>query len=705
MKDNKSESPKPIRKIPNKKSAPKPPKFNIMWLYAVVILVLLGVGYLSSNPVVKTISYQYFDSNILKQHDAEKLVAYKNGDLVVVEVYIKKDSLNKKPQYADVRDQKTITGGANSGPQYQFTDASYESLKQTVTNAEKDLPDSEKTPIEFTQHDSILGNWLVQGIIMVVLFAAVWIFIMRRMSGGSGGGPGGQIFNIGKSKATLFDKEAQVSVTFNDVAGLEEAKQEVMEIVDFLKNPKKYTNLGGKIPKGALLIGSPGTGKTLLAKAVAGEAQVPFFSLSGSDFVEMFVGVGASRVRDLFRQAKDKAPCIIFIDEIDAIGRARGKNNIVGGNDERENTLNQLLVEMDGFGTDSGIIILAATNRPDVLDSALLRPGRFDRQVSIDKPDLLGREQIFKVHLKPVKLAEGVDAKKLSAQTPGFAGAEIANVCNEAALIAARKNKEAVDMQDFQDAIDRVIGGLEKKNKIISPEEKRIVAYHEAGHAIAGWFLEHADPLVKVSIVPRGVAALGYAQYLPKEQFLYTTEQLEDGMCMTLGGRVAEDITFGKISTGAQNDLERITKLAYAMVTIYGMNDKVGNISFNDTQGEYQFNKPYSEKTSELIDAEVRNQITLMYDRTKKLLTDKRDGLEKLANKLLEKEILFQSDLEEILGKRPFDHRTTYDEFVNGPEGGNQDAAAGNLIHEGVADHSGTFNRNPEEKDAKGDKE
>ena len=623
--------------------------------------------------------------------------------MVVVEVYIKKEALGKS-QYNEVRDQKSNFGSSSNGPQYQFTDASYESLKQTVAAAEKDLPDAQKTPIEFTQHESILGNWLVQGIIMVVLFAAVWIFIMRRMSGGSGGGPGGQIFNIGKSKATLFDKEAQVSVTFNDVAGLEEAKQEVMEIVDFLKNPKKYTNLGGKIPKGALLIGSPGTGKTLLAKAVAGEAQVPFFSLSGSDFVEMFVGVGASRVRDLFRQAKDKAPCIIFIDEIDAIGRARGKNNIVGGNDERENTLNQLLVEMDGFGTDSGIIILAATNRPDVLDSALLRPGRFDRQVSIDKPDLLGREQIFKVHLKPVKLAEGVDAKKLSAQTPGFAGAEIANVCNEAALIAARKNKEAVDMQDFQDAIDRVIGGLEKKNKIISPEEKRIVAYHEAGHAIAGWFLEHADPLVKVSIVPRGVAALGYAQYLPKEQFLYTTEQLEDGMCMTLGGRVAEDITFGKISTGAQNDLERITKLAYAMVTIYGMNDKVGNISFNDTQGEYQFNKPYSEKTSELIDAEVRNQITLMYDRTKKLLMDKHEGLEKLANKLLEKEILFQSDLEEILGKRPFDHRTTYDEFVNGPEGGNQDAAAGNLIHEGVADHSGTFNRNPEEKDAKGDK-
>jgi cell division protease FtsH len=700
-KDNKSESPKPIRKILNKKTPPKPPKFNIMWLYGIVILAFLLVPTLLSGGSGKNINFQDFEA-MLKQNDVDKLVAYKSGDLVVAEVYIKKESL-KKPQYANAGKEQRLFNAANNGPQYTFTDASYESLKQSVLNAEKDMPEDQRVPIQYEQgHESFLSNWLVQGVIMVILFAGVWIFIMRRMSGGSGGGPGGQIFNIGKSKATLFDKEAQVSVTFNDVAGLEEAKQEVMEIVDFLKNPKKYTNLGGKIPKGALLVGSPGTGKTLLAKAVAGEAQVPFFSLSGSDFVEMFVGVGASRVRDLFRQAKDKAPCIIFIDEIDAIGRARGKNNIVGGNDERENTLNQLLVEMDGFGTDSGIIILAATNRPDVLDSALLRPGRFDRQVSIDKPDLVGREQIFKVHLKPVKLADGVDAKKLSAQTPGFAGAEIANVCNEAALIAARKNKEAVDMQDFQDAIDRVIGGLEKKNKIISPEEKRIVAYHEAGHAIAGWFLEHADPLVKVSIVPRGVAALGYAQYLPKEQFLYTTEQLLDGMCMTLGGRVAEDLTFGKISTGAQNDLERITKLAYAMVTIYGMNAKVGNVSFNDTQGEYQFNKPYSEKTSELIDDEVRNQIAEVYERTKQLLTDKREGLEKLANKLLEKEILFQSDLEEILGKRPFDHRTTYDEFVNGTEESNQDPVAQNLIHEGVGDHSGTFNRNPEEKDASG---
>ena len=664
-KDNKSESPKPIRKILNKKTPPKPPKFNIMWLYGIVILAFLLVPTLLSGGSGKNINFQDFEA-MLKQHDVEKLVAYKSGDLVVAEVYIKKDSL-KKPQYANANKEQRLFNTANNGPQYTFTDASYESLKQSIMNAEKDMPDSEKIPIQYEQgHESFLSNWLVQGVIMVILFAGVWIFIMRRMSGGSGGGPGGQIFNIGKSKATLFDKEAQVSVTFNDVAGLEEAKQEVMEIVDFLKNPKKYTNLGGKIPKGALLVGSPGTGKTLLAKAVAGEAQVPFFSLSGSDFVEMFVGVGASRVRDLFRQAKDKAPCIIFIDEIDAIGRARGKNNIVGGNDERENTLNQLLVEMDGFGTDSGIIILAATNRPDVLDSALLRPGRFDRQVSIDKPDLIGREQIFKVHLKPIKLSDGVDDKKLSAQTPGFAGAEIANVCNEAALIAARKNKESVDMTDFQDAIDRVIGGLEKKNKIISPEEKRIVAYHEAGHAIAGWFLEHADPLVKVSIVPRGVAALGYAQYLPKEQFLYTTEQLLDEMSVSMGGRVAEDIVFGKISTGALSDLERITKLAYAMTKIYGMNGNVGNVSFYDPQGEYQFNKPYSDTTAEMIDNEVRKLVDDVYQKTKVLLIEKREGLEKIAQKLLEKEVLFQSDLEEILGKRPFDERTTYDKFVNG---------------------------------------
>ena len=458
-----------------------------------------------------------------------------------------------------------------------------------------------------------------------------------------------------------------------------------MEIVDFLKNPKKYTALGGKIPKGALLVGPPGTGKTLLAKAVAGEAQVPFFSLSGSDFVEMFVGVGASRVRDLFKQAREKAPCIIFIDEIDAIGRARGKN-VMMSNDERENTLNQLLVEMDGFGTDLGIIILAATNRPDVLDNALLRPGRFDRQITIDRPDLVGREAIFKVHLLPIKTSQKLDVHKLAEQTPGFAGADIANVCNEAALIAARKNKEAVDMSDFQDAIDRVIGGLEKKNKIISPEEKEIIAYHEAGHAICGWYLEHAYPLLKVTIVPRGSAALGYAQYTPKEQYLYNTEQLTDQICMTLGGRASEDIFFGKISTGASNDLQQITKIAYSMVTVYGMNDKVGNISFYDPAQENYFTKPYSEETGKMIDQEVRKLIDEAYIKTKNLLIEKKADVEKLAKELLVKEVLFKSDVELLIGKRPFEEKKILDveevEKIEEPKTTSEESTTINPTHE-----------------------
>ena len=681
MKEKENTKPKLIKRIPNIPKKPqKGSNFNIFWVYAAIILGLVLVSVLFTNDTNKTITYREFETNMLAPGDVQKIIAYKYEDLVRADVFIKPDRLNQE-KYKKYQTKSNF--GSTGGPTVSFTAGSMDALDKQLSESQKTVPVDSQILAEKETRQSTFNSWFFTVIIPVLLFIGFWIFIMRKMGGGAGGG-GGQIFNIGKSKATLFDKESQVNVTFNDVAGLEEAKQEVMEIVDFLKNPKKYTNLGGKIPKGALLVGSPGTGKTLLAKAVAGEAQVPFFSLSGSDFVEMFVGVGASRVRDLFKQAKDKAPCIIFIDEVDAIGRARGKNSMMGGNDERENTLNQLLVEMDGFGTDSGIIILAATNRPDVLDSALLRPGRFDRQISIDKPDLVGREQIFKVHLKPIKTDVVVDAKKLSAQTPGFAGAEIANVCNEAALIAARRNKESVDMQDFQDAIDRVIGGLEKKNKIISPEEKRIVAYHEAGHAIAGWYLEHADPLVKVSIVPRGVAALGYAQYLPKEQFLYTTEQLTDGMCMTMGGRVAEDLVFGKISTGAQNDLERITKLSYAMVTIYGMNSTIGNVSFHDPQNEYNFNKPYSEKTSELIDIEVRKLINEVYVRTMQLLIDKRDGLEKLAEKLLEKEILFQADLEEILGKRPFDNRTTYDEFVNGT--GDQKPAAEGLLHEGVGE-------------------
>ncbi len=483
------------------------------------------------------------------------------------------------------------------------------------------------------------------------------MFLMRRATGGMGGG-GGQIFNIGKSKANLYDKDMKVNVTFDDVAGLDEAKEEVKEVVDFLKNPKKYTALGAKIPKGVLLVGPPGTGKTLLAKAMAGEAQVPFFSISGSDFVEMFVGVGASRVRDLFKQAREKAPCIIFIDEIDAVGRARGKN-MMQSNDERESTLNQLLVEMDGFSGDKGIIMLAATNRPDVLDSALLRPGRFDRQISIDKPDQKGREQIFKVHLKKLtKLGPDVTPEKLSSLTPGFAGAEIANVCNEAALVAARKEKTQVEVEDFNEAIDRSIGGLEKKNKIISPQEKKIIAYHEAGHAICGWYLEHAHPLLKVTIIPRGIAALGYAQYLPKEQYLYRTEQLLDEICMTLGGRAAEEIVFGKISTGAQNDLQRITQLSYAMVTVYGMNEKVGNVSFYDPQQDTTFTKPYSDDTAKVIDEEVRKLIDSAYQRTINLLTEKREQLNKIAEALLEKEILFKADLEELIGKRLFDEES-----------------------------------------------
>ncbi|TDS14609.1 ATP-dependent zinc metalloprotease FtsH [Sphingobacterium paludis] len=682
-----------MKKIPNKKVTPVPPKFNMMWLWILIILGFFGLQYFFSSESTKKITYADFEERMLRPGDVERLVAFKNNDLIDVEVYIKKDKLSEDKYKEVTPNSNSLMLTPSAGPQYVFTEPSAEILEKKLNASQDSLSsDHAKVAVNYEDRSNPWAGWFISFMLPLLIIVAIWMLLMRRMGGGAGSG-GGAIFNIGKSKAQLFDKESQINITFNDVAGLEEAKTEVMEIVDFLKNPKKYTDLGGKIPKGALLVGPPGTGKTLLAKAVAGEAQVPFFSLSGSDFVEMFVGVGASRVRDLFKQAKEKAPCIIFIDEIDAIGRARGKNSVMGGNDERENTLNQLLVEMDGFGTNLGVIILAATNRLDVLDSALLRPGRFDRQISIDKPDLIGREHIFSVHLKPLKLSEEVDAKKLSAQTPGFAGAEIANVCNEAALIAARKNKTAIDMQDFQDAVDRVIGGLEKKNKIISPDEKKIVAYHEAGHAIAGWFLEYADPLVKVSIVPRGVAALGYAQYLPKEQFLYTTEQLLDSMCMTMGGRVAEDITFGRISTGAQNDLERITKLAYAMTAVYGMNDKVGNVSFRDSSGDSQFQKPYSDQTAELIDEEVRILISAVYERTKQLLVDKQDGLIKIAEKLLEKEILFQSDLEEILGKRPFENRTTYDEFVNGgvdgggvpqtdlpldlpPEGGSTEAKA-----------------------------
>jgi AFG3 family protein len=637
----------------------KAPRGNYqIWVILATLAVIFFVVYLNTSGNLKEKSLDEF-KEMVKNGDVKKVLLIKNLDLV--EVTLTPDALSNAKYKSEIN---TSPWGSNeAGPHFQVKVVDKGVFDKEFREYLQSLSQSKRPEYNTDSRNDYMGQLLSWGILFLLLLG-FWM-LMRRMTGG--GGPGGQIFNIGKSKAALFDAENKVKITFSDVAGLDEAKEEIKEIVDFLKNPSKFTKLGGKIPKGALLVGPPGTGKTLLAKAVAGEAAVPFFSLSGSDFVEMFVGVGAARVRDLFKQAKEKAPCIVFIDEIDAIGRSRGRGQLPGANDERENTLNSLLVEMDGFATDSGVIILAATNRPDVLDSALLRPGRFDRQISIDKPDIVGREAIFKVHLKPIKLDPTVDPKKLSAQTPGFAGAEIANVCNEAALIAARRDKKAVDMQDFQDAIDRVIGGLEKKNKIISPEEKKIVAFHEAGHAVAGWFLEHADPLVKVSIVPRGVAALGYAQYLPKEQFLYQTEQLLDEMCMAFGGRAAEDIVFGKISTGALSDLERITKMAYSIVTIYGMNPEIGNMSFYDSKAnDYSFQKPYSEATSEKIDREVKRIIDTAYDRTRKLLTQHRQYLDVIAKELLEKEILFQADLERLIGKRPFERQTTYQQFTNG---------------------------------------
>lgn len=626
----------------------KTPRFNIYWIYGLIALTILGAQFMRFSPDLVRVSEQEFKQQMLVAGDVEKLDLVKNKDLV--RIYVKPDALGKEfyvKKFGKVLPREKVKGM----PLFEFNVTDWRSFKEDLREFYKanNLAEVPENTVSEAEWFGPVLNTVVS--LLVIVFA--WILLMRKMGGPAGGGGPGGIFNIGKSKATLFEKGTKVNITFADVAGLDEAKVEVMEIVDFLKNPKKYTSLGGKIPKGALLVGPPGTGKTLLAKAMAGEAQVPFFSLSGSDFVEMFVGVGASRVRDLFKQAREKAPCVIFIDEIDAIGRARGRNAIMS-NDERENTLNQLLVEMDGFAGDAGIIILAATNRPDVLDSALLRPGRFDRQITIDRPDLKGREAIFKVHLGPIKISEKLDIHKLAEQTPGFAGADIANVCNEAALIAARNGKEAVDMKDFQDAIDRVIGGLEKKNKIILPEEKEVIAYHEAGHAICGWFLEHAYPLLKVTIVPRGTAALGYAQYTPKEQYLYTIEQLMDQIRMTLGGRAAEEIFFGKISTGASNDLQQITRTAYAMVTVYGMNSKVGNVSYYDPSAENTFTKPYSEETGKIIDEEVRKIIDLAYQQTLVLLREKREEVEKLAKALLEREVLHQSDVEELIGKRPF---------------------------------------------------
>ncbi|HPK08999.1 MAG TPA: ATP-dependent zinc metalloprotease FtsH [Saprospiraceae bacterium] len=623
----------------NKNKENKPAKFNInsYWIYGLIILVIFIIQMtFSMNSSVKDCTIGEFEEMVQKD-EIKRVEVVKNQG--IAEVYLKDSVIAKK--FPDMKENRFST------PNFSFEIGDLGTFDQSMAEYRKQGHDF---PLKYVTRTSWLSP-LLGWVFPFLLLLGIYMYIMKRVSSGAGGA-GGQIFSIGKSKATLFDKNTKVNVTFADVAGLDEAKEEVMEVVDFLKNPKKYTALGGKIPKGVLLVGPPGTGKTLLAKAVAGEAGVPFFSISGSDFVEMFVGVGASRVRDLFKQAREKAPCIIFIDEIDAIGRARGKGTFQGGNDERENTLNQLLVEMDGFGTDSGVIIMAATNRPDVLDSALLRPGRFDRQIGIDRPDLKGREDIFKVHLKNIVTSADVNPSVLAEMTPGFAGAEIANVCNEAALIAARRNKTEVHMEDFNYALDKVIGGLEKKNKLISPREKEIIAYHEAGHAICGWFLEHASPLVKVTIVPRGIGTLGYAQYLPKEEYITRTEQMLDRVCMTLGGRAAEKIVFNKISTGAQNDLDQVTKMAYGMIAIYGMNDKVGNVSFYGLQQD-QFNKPYSDDTATLIDSEVRMLIDEQYLRAQALLIDKRKELDLLAKELLEKEVVLKSDLERLIGERP----------------------------------------------------
>ena len=625
-------------------------KFNSYWVYAIIITILLGMSMFGGDNSWQSVSKTNISDfeRFLNEGDVE--------EIIVVNQKLAKVTLNsyglEKNVHKNVK-SKNILGQENtSGPHYEFEVGNLELFQRKLEQAE------DKGIAFRYEFMTIENRWLdvVFGFLPIIIIIGVWIFLMRRMSGGGAGGPGGQIFNIGKSKAKLFDQNTEVKTTFKDVAGLEGAKEEIQEIVDFLKNPKKYTVLGGKIPKGALLVGSPGTGKTLLAKAVAGEAKVPFFSLSGSDFVEMFVGVGASRVRDLFKQAKEKSPSIIFIDEIDAIGRARGKNNFTGSNDERENTLNQLLTEMDGFGTNTNVIVLAATNRADVLDKALMRAGRFDRQIYVDLPDLNERREIFKVHLKPLKTTKTLDVEFLSKQTPGFSGADIANVCNEAALIAARKNKKSVAKQDFLDAVDRIVGGLEKKNKIVTQEEKKTIAFHEAGHAIVSWLLEHAAPLVKVTIVPRG-QSLGAAWYLPEERMIVRTEQMLDEMCAALGGRAAEKIIFNKISTGALSDLEKVTRQARAIVSVYGLNDTLGNITYHDSTGQMEnsFTKPYSEKTAQVIDKEISDIIEIQYKRACDLLKKNKNKLKQLAERLLEKEVIFKDDLLNILGERPYD--------------------------------------------------
>lgn len=634
----------------NNPNTPKKPRFSSWWVYGVVIALIIGFQFFGGSSF----------SSTEKTTTSELQEYLRNGDiseiLIITNTRQAKVFLTEEALQKDVHrnvSEKPFNFTNGKIPQYVLDYGDLQNFEDEITSIKKE--NNLDTIVDFDTESNVLGELLLS-LLPFALIIGIWIYLMRRMSGGAGGGAGGQIFNIGKSKAKLFDEKTDTRTSFKDVAGLEGAKEEVQEIVEFLKNPDKYTSLGGKIPKGALLVGPPGTGKTLLAKAVAGEAKVPFFSLSGSDFVEMFVGVGASRVRDLFKQAKDKSPAIIFIDEIDAIGRARGKNNFTGSNDERENTLNQLLTEMDGFGTNTNVIVLAATNRADVLDKALMRAGRFDRQIYVDLPDIRERKEIFEVHLRPIKTAETLDLDFLAKQTPGFSGADIANVCNEAALIAARKEKKAVNKQDFLDAVDRIVGGLEKKNKIITVEEKKTIAFHEAGHATVSWMLEHAAPLVKVTIVPRG-QSLGAAWYLPEERLIVRPEQMLDEMCATMGGRAAERVIFNKISTGALSDLEKVTKQARAMVTIYGLNEELGNITYYDSSGnnEYGFTKPYSEETAQKIDEEISKIIEEQYQRAVKLLADHKDKLTELADRLLEKEVIFKDDLEKIFGKRPFE--------------------------------------------------
>ncbi|MFS4416250.1 ATP-dependent zinc metalloprotease FtsH [Maribacter sp. 2307ULW6-5] len=630
---------------------PKKPKFSSWWIYGLVAVLLIGFQIFSSNDLASTEKTTTSElQEFLRNGDIDKILIITNTNQA--KVFLTEEALTKDV-HKGVTDKSLLPTAAGSVPQYVLDYGDLQIFQNEITDIKKE--NNLDTIVEFDKESTAFLDFLIN-LLPFIFIIGIWIYLMRRMSGGGAGGAGGQIFNIGKSKAKLFDEKTDTRTSFKDVAGLEGAKEEIEEIVEFLKNPDKYTSLGGKIPKGALLVGPPGTGKTLLAKAVAGEAKVPFFSLSGSDFVEMFVGVGASRVRDLFKQAKDKSPSIIFIDEIDAIGRARGKNNFTGSNDERENTLNQLLTEMDGFGTNTNVIVLAATNRADVLDKALMRAGRFDRQIYVDLPDIRERKEIFEVHLRPIKTAETLDLEFLARQTPGFSGADIANVCNEAALIAARKEKKAVNKQDFLDAVDRIVGGLEKKNKIITPGEKETIAYHEAGHATVSWMLEHAAPLVKVTIVPRG-QSLGAAWYLPEERLIVRPEQMLDEMCATMGGRAAEKVIFNKISTGALSDLEKVTKQARAMVTIYGLNDEIGNLTYYDSSGQdaYGFSKPYSEDTAKKIDQEISKMIEEQYQRAIQVLTDHKDKLTQLAERLLEKEVIFKEDLEKIFGKRPFD--------------------------------------------------